>query len=76
MTLDAHSNLVKSVIQLSKNISTLSSSSHQFVNPSQPELQAELQQHIERVNGHKKRLSMLLESSESTSRIVRDDEPS
>ena len=76
MTLDAHSNIVKSAIQLSKDISTLSSSSHQFFNPSQPELQAELQQYIDRANSHKQRLSMLLESSESTSRIVCDDEPS
>ena len=75
MALDAHSNLVKGAIQLSKETSTLSSSSHQSFSPSQPELQAELQQHIDRINSHKQRLSMLLESTESTSKIVCGDEP-
>ena len=76
MTLDAHSNLVEGAIQLLNDISNLSSSCHQFSDPSQSELQADLQQHIDRVNSHKQRLSMLLESSESTSRIVRKNKAS
>ena len=67
MTLDAHSNLVESTVQLSKDISSFG---HRFSEPSQFELQAELQQHIDKVSSQKKRLSMLLESSESISRIV------
>lgn len=71
MTLDAHSILVNGAIQLSKDISNQPGPRFQFSDPSQSELQAELQQHIDKIHSHRQRLSMLLESSESTSRIVR-----
>ena len=71
MTLEAHSDVIKSAMQLSKDISKISGSNHRFSDPSGSELHMELQQHMDRVKGHKRRLSTLLASSESTSRIVR-----
>ena len=73
MTLEAHSDVIKSAMQLSKDISKISGSNHQYSDPSGSELHMELQQHMDRVNSHKRRLSTLLASSESTSRIVRGE---
>ena len=73
MTLDAHSTIIKSAMQLSKDISKRPGSSHRFSDPSQSEFQMELQQHVDKVKSHKQRISMLLASSESTSRVVREN---
>ena len=72
MTLDAHSDVIKSAMQLSKDISNDSGSKHEFSASSKSEFQMELQQHMDRIKSHKQRLSILLASSESTSRIVRE----
>ena len=73
MNLDAHSNVIRSAIQLSKDISKTSGFNNNFSHPSQNEFHIELQQHMDKVNSHKRKLSMLLASSESTGRIVREN---
>ncbi|MCJ1261692.1 hypothetical protein MMC22_001558 [Lobaria immixta] len=70
VTLDAHSNNIKSFTRLLQSTSSLPSSAPQFSHPSQHELEAELQQHIHKTITQKKRLKMLLESSASTSKLL------
>ena len=70
MTLTAHLSNIESFIRLSQSISSSPSSTSNFLHPSQEELEAELQQHIQKIITQKGRLEMLLKSSGVTSKLV------
>ena len=70
LILSAHSSIVRSAIKYSNEILGLSNLERLFLHPTQSELQDELWQHLEVLKNQKEKLAMLLESAESTGRIV------